>query len=138
MSGGIPKPALPDPAAGRGARRNPFKLTPDPEPAAEPTPPDPAQAAAPAPTAHRGDSPPSQPRTRVARPKRPANTTDVLLSLPLDLHERLESVIAYTYPVTGVRTKQAFLRSAVERACQELEERYNGGNRWPDVPKNRR
>lgn len=69
------------------------------------------------------------------RPKRPADSTDVLLSLPTELSERLESVIAYTYPHTGVKTKQQFIRAAIMRACAEHEARFNDGARWPPIPK---
>ncbi|MCX4099105.1 hypothetical protein [Nocardia sp. alder85J] len=56
------------------------------------------------------------------------------MSLPTGLAMRMESVIAYTYPQTGINTQAAFIRSAIARACAELEQRFNDGNSWPELP----
>ncbi|MEW1738796.1 hypothetical protein AB0346_22875 [Nocardia beijingensis] len=143
----IPKPDLPDPRT--ASSRNPFArratAAPEPdeeprrpstEPVSEPTAnrknsahmgkvPEPAVATAPA------DAGEEQPR----RNKRLAASKDILLSLPADLKQRMESVLAYTYPHTGVQHQQAFIRNAIAQACSELEERYNNGYQWPPLPK---
>lgn len=69
------------------------------------------------------------------RANRPADTVDILLSVPTELADRLESVLAYTYPHTGVKTKQQFVRTAIAQACAEHEQRFNSGERWPAIPK---
>lgn len=120
----IPKPPLPNPEQPVSPRRNPFdRRPPQPtvseEPQVEPS------------RGHMGD----RAERGARRPKRPADSTDILLSLPTELSERLESVIAYTYPHTGVKTKQQFIRAAILRACAEHEARFNDGDRWPAVPK---
>jgi hypothetical protein len=121
----IPSPGLPDPGEVRPAR-NPFgrnaSRPPEQEPQREPS------------RGHmagRGDG--GDPGQR--RDRRPADSTDILLSIPTELAERLESVLAYTYPHTGIKTKQQFIRDAVRRACAEHEARFNDGDRWPPVPK---
>ncbi|WP_369028700.1 hypothetical protein, partial [Nocardia farcinica] len=57
------------------------------------------------------------------RSKRLAGSSDVLLSLPSDLKDRMESVIAYTYPHTGINQQQAFIRWSITKLCAELEAR---------------
>ncbi|BCK59465.1 MULTISPECIES: hypothetical protein [Nocardia] len=69
------------------------------------------------------------------RSKRLAGSSDVLLSLPSDLKDRMESVIAYTYPHTGINQQQAFIRWSITKLCAELEARYNDGAQWPEIPK---
>ncbi|WP_280461015.1 hypothetical protein [Nocardia carnea] len=69
------------------------------------------------------------------RSKRLAGSSDVLLSLPSDLKDRMESVIAYTYPHTGINQQQAFIRWSITKLCTELEARYNDGAQWPEIPK---
>ncbi|MFD4407599.1 hypothetical protein ACFWPH_33020 [Nocardia sp. NPDC058499] len=69
------------------------------------------------------------------RTKRLAGSSDVLLSLPSDLKDRMESVIAYTYPHTGINQQQAFIRWSITKLCAELEARYNDGAQWPEIPK---
>ncbi|WP_280186328.1 MULTISPECIES: hypothetical protein [Nocardia] len=72
------------------------------------------------------------------RSKRLAGSSDILLSLPSDLKERMKSVIAYTYPHTGINEQQAFLRWSVSKLCAELEDRYNDGKQWPEIPKKKK
>ncbi len=55
--------------------------------------------------------------------------------MPTDLKNRMESVIAYTRPHTGIDSQQEFIRQAVAKACAEHEARMNNGERWPDVVK---
>lgn len=69
------------------------------------------------------------------RNKRLADSSDILLSLPDDLKKRMESVIAYTYPHTGINQQSVFIRTAIAKLCKEHEVRYNEGERWPKVPK---
>jgi hypothetical protein len=128
----IPSPELPDPAAAAPPRRNPFGRHREIEKPAERAPEPPASA----PTAHRGTTP-DRKSTRREKPrsKRLSGSRDVLLSLPAELQERMESVIAYTYPHTGVRTQQAFIRAAIAQACADHEDRYNDGEPWPPIPK---
>lgn len=146
----IPKPDLPDPRT--ASSRNPFArrataLEPEEEqrrPSTEPAPklsanrersapmgkaPEPAAETAPPAEAVDG-----QPR----RNKRLVASKDILLSLPADLKQRMESVLAYTYPHTGVQHQQVFIRNAIAQACAELEERYNNGYQWPPLPKSGR
>ena len=120
---GIPKPPLPDPAAPIPPR-NPFGRS-------SVRPPEPEEPQYEGSRGHMGDRADAEPR----RPKRPADSTDILLSVPTELSERLESVLAYTYPHTGVKTKQQFIREAIRRACAEHEARFNDGQQWPQVPK---
>lgn len=122
----IPKPELPKPDTAAAPRRNPFGRR-DPQ-STSPIVDEPQHAAS---RGHMGNSASRDAR----RPKRPADTTDILLSLPTELAERLESVLAYTYPHTGVKTKQQFIRTAIAQACADHENRYNDGDRWPPIPK---
>jgi hypothetical protein len=69
------------------------------------------------------------------RNKRLADSSDVLVSMPDALKKRMESVIAYTYPHTGVNQQSAFIRAAIAKYCTEHEARYNGGDPWPEIPK---
>lgn len=145
----IPKPDLPDPRT--ASSRNPFarRATAAPEPTDEP----PRLTAEPVsepipttqPSAHRGATPKSMseapaevPDTAADQPrrnKRLVASKDILLSLPADLKQRMESVLAYTYPHTGIQHQQVFIRNAIAQACAELEERYNNGYQWPPLPK---
>ncbi|MGY2025801.1 hypothetical protein [Nocardia gipuzkoensis] len=145
----IPKPDLPDPRT--ASSRNPFarRATAAPEPTEErprptveavsetiatkersaprgATPKSTTEAPAQAP-----DTAEDQPR----RNKRLMASKDILLSLPADLKQRMESVLAYTYPHTGIQHQQVFIRNAIAQACAELEERYNNGYEWPPLPK---
>ncbi|WP_433603749.1 hypothetical protein ACQPXH_33155 (plasmid) [Nocardia sp. CA-135953] len=122
----IPQPGLPDPEDAPKPKRNPFGRRPPTAPTTE----EPQHEAS---RGHMGDRASKEAR----RPKRPADTTDILLSVPTELSERLESVLAYTYPHTGVKSKQAFIRAAIARACAEHEARFNDGDRWPAVPRPR-
>jgi len=120
----IPKPALPDPD------RNPFGRNRAPQTAADQQ----GRSNHRGDRSHRGTS--GDTDTKAARRnKRPIDTRDILLSLPTELADRMESVIAYTIPHTGVRTQQDFIRRAIAQACAELEDRYNHGESWPTIPK---
>jgi hypothetical protein len=135
--------SLPDPAEAQPAR-NPFGRGRTPE---KPTGPAEDSAAdeqeGPSATsgtrAHRGSGKAAGGSKKAGegteRNKRLAGSKDVLLSLPEDLAKRMESVIAYTYPHTGINQQAAFIRSAIAKSCAELEARFNDGNRWPEIPK---
>jgi hypothetical protein len=130
MSTAIPQPPLPDPADPH-QRRNPFNRrardTETSDDQQEKTTNTDSGG-----SAHRGNSAGTGGRPRS---KRMAGSRDVLLSLPAELQQRMESVIAYTYPYTGVKTQQAFIRNAIARACAQEEARFNNGDQWPPVPK---
>lgn len=129
MSKEIPAPQLP---AARAPRRNTF-----------------AQAAAPAqreaeaatPPAASPSRPPSQPVSTPEvevgakeRSKRMEGTKDILLSMPSSQKERMEATIAHTQAYTGVKHQQVFIRTAVERLCEQLERQYNNGQRYTLPP----
>lgn len=117
----IPKPDLPPPSRNPFGRSGTEQRVDQPERAPKPN------------RGHRGEEARNTAKPR--RAKRPADTRDVLLSLPTDLATRMESVIAYTYPHTGVKTQQAFIRQAIAQACADMEDRYNDGEMWPAIPK---
>lgn len=129
MSKEIPAPQLP---AARAPRRNTF-----------------AQAAAPAqrepeaapPSVAPQSKPPTQPTNAPAieggakeRSKRMEGTRDILLSMPSSQKERMEATIAHTQAFTGVKHQQVFIRTAVERLCEQLEQQYNHGQRYALPP----
>ena len=122
MSGGIPTPDFPTPAA--RPRRSTF-----------------AQAAA----AEKGDQPPQQPRAAQpavppapvpapARPNRKAATTDILLSLDEDLKQRMVNTIAGSAMHTGIKQQQMFIRHAIKQLCERIEADYNRGEQYPTPP----
>ncbi|MFD3431294.1 hypothetical protein [Nocardia fluminea] len=117
----IPKPPLPDPD------RNPFGRNRTPKTGLEQQEND-SHTGHMATGADTGAKPPR-------RNRRPADTRDILLSLTTELADRMESVIAYALPHTGVRTQQDFIRRAIAQACADLEDRYNDGDSWPAIPK---
>nr|WP_294637906.1 hypothetical protein [uncultured Rhodococcus sp.] len=125
MSKEIPAPQLP---AARAPRRNTF-----------------AQAAAPAQREAEAATPlvapPAQsvntPEVEVGakeRSKRMEGTKDILLSMPSSQKERMEATIAHTQAYTGVKHQQVFIRTAVERLCEQLERQYNNGQRYTLPP----
>ncbi|OZD12034.1 hypothetical protein CH253_22835 [Rhodococcus sp. 06-156-3C] len=61
-------------------------------------------------------------------------TRDILLSMPISQKERMEATIAHTQAFTGVKHQQVFIRTAVERLCEQLEQQYNRGERYPMPP----
>ncbi|WP_194150320.1 hypothetical protein [Prescottella subtropica] len=94
--------------------------------------------ATPAPVAQRGDATPESVAQQqpVADPaprekKRKAATTDILLSLDVDLKERMVAALAHTRPRTGITSQQMFIRVAIEQLCARLETDYNGGQEFP-------
>jgi hypothetical protein len=64
------------------------------------------------------------------RSKRPVNSKDILLSVPEDLKGRMEATIAHTYPYTGIKHQQAFIRQAISELCSKLEGQHNNGKRY--------
>lgn len=125
MSKEIPAPQLP---AARAPRRNTF-----------------AQAAAPAQREAGAATPPVAPPSQPAntpevevgareRSKRMEGTKDILLSMPSSQKERMEATIAHTQAYTGVKHQQVFIRTAVERLCEQLERQYNNGQRYTLPP----
>ena len=71
------------------------------------------------------------------RSKRLADSSDVLVALPDALKKRMESVIAYTYPHTGINQQSVFIRAAIAKSCAELEARFNNGDPWPETQSER-
>lgn len=131
----IPPPPLPDPQ--EAARRNPFAR-------ARAAAPEPAAATLESDTGHSGDSAHSGTGNAAGegtesggtskRTKRMARSKDKLVSLPLDLAERLESVVAYTHPFTGNSEHSVFIREAIAEKCARMEAQFNNGKRWPPIP----
>lgn len=68
------------------------------------------------------------------RSKRMEGTRDILLSIPISQKERMEATIAHTQAFTGVKHQQVFIRTAVQRLCEQLEEQYNRGERYALPP----
>ncbi|WP_230595578.1 hypothetical protein [Rhodococcoides fascians] len=78
---------------------------------------------------------PDEPRERKEqRSKRMEGTRDILLSMPISQKERMEATIAHTQAFTGVKHQQVFIRTAVERLCEQLEQQYNRGDRYAMPP----
>ena len=90
-------------------------------------------------SAHRGSAKPAGKGKNSGegseRSKRLADSSDVLVALPDALKKRMESVIAYTYPHTGINQQSVFIRAAIAKSCAELEARFNNGDPWPEIPK---
>jgi len=137
--------SLPDPAT---SARNPFgRGSRGPDKPAVPT--DDAAAderestsATSGTTAHSGSSKApgkaKKPGEGSERSKRLAGSSDILLSVPDELKRRMESVIAYTYPHTGIQHQQEFIRAAIAKSCAEYEARFNNGDQWPEIPKKKK
>ncbi|WP_245814088.1 hypothetical protein [Rhodococcus marinonascens] len=64
-------------------------------------------------------------------PKRMGGTKDILLSLPEELKDRMQATVAFTYPYTGIKHQQAFIREAITQLCMQMEGQYNNGEEWP-------
>ncbi|WP_260973473.1 hypothetical protein [Mycolicibacterium llatzerense] len=73
--------------------------------------------------------PPSEPEPQPqARNKRIAGESkDILLSMPDVEKARMVNTIAHTTPRTGIKHQSKFIRYAVAKLCQELEDQYNNG-----------
>jgi hypothetical protein len=54
-------------------------------------------------------------------------SADVLLSLPVELKERMVNTIAWTRPYTGISQQQKFIRKAIADLCDRLEDEFNAG-----------
>ncbi|AYF78137.1 hypothetical protein D7D52_34780 [Nocardia yunnanensis] len=142
MSNKLPNPLgdLPDPAEAKAAR-NPFaRHDSAPETPAAPADDSSDEQDTPsATTAPRGSSKSAGKSGKAGeeseRSKRLAGSSDILLSLPTDLKDRMERVIAYTRPYTGVDSQQEFIRRAVAKACAEHEGQYHNGERFPAIVK---
>lgn len=126
---GIPEPARPAPRSAR--TRNVFAQAAESNKTEAETPATSRQPdATPAPVAQR---PAAAPETRGKRreDKRKAATTDILLSLEIDLKERMVATLEHTRPRTGITSQQKFIRIAVEQLCARLEADYNNGEPFP-------
>lgn len=131
----IPEPRMPAPRAPR--QRNAFAQAASPP--VQPSPPrspenEPAQDAA---DRHRSVQPSTGAESNAGvkeRSKRMEGTRDILLSMPSSQKERMEATIAHTQAFTGVKHQQVFIRTAVERLCEQLEQQYNQGHRYPLPP----
>lgn len=138
----IPDPQLPPPRAARPPR-NAFAQAataanmsipanelqqgaPQNNQAAETKPP--TQQSAPSPDAALSNS--------KERTKRMEGTRDILLSMPISQKERMEATIAHTQAFTGIKHQQVFIRTAVQKLCEQLEGEYNRSERYPMPPSN--
>lgn len=54
-------------------------------------------------------------------------SADVLLSLPVELKERMVNTITWTQPYTGIGHQQKFIRKAIADLCERLEDEFNAG-----------
>lgn len=53
-------------------------------------------------------------------------SADILLTLPVELKERMVNTITWTRPYTGIGQQQKFIRKAITDLCERLEE-FNSG-----------
>lgn len=65
------------------------------------------------------------------RPKRKVATTDILLSVDVELKERMVAALLHTQARTGITSQQQFIRVAIEQLCSRIEEHYNAGDPFP-------
>lgn len=110
---GIPEPARPTPHK----RRSAFAAA------------GPSQVATPSAVA-----PVAQPAPPVADArgrKRKAATTDILLSLPVEMKDRMVATLEHTRPRTGITSQQQFIRTAIEQLCGRLEAEFNESQPFP-------
>lgn len=139
---GIPEPARPAPR-----RRNTFAQaaqtmkTADATPATGATPATDTtqQAPAPQPAAQPVQAAPTvvaQQQPATAPKKRKAATTDILLSLEVDLKDRMVATLEHTRPRTGIKSQQLFIRTAIDQLCSRLEAEYNNGEAFPPPASN--
>ena len=54
-------------------------------------------------------------------------SADILLSLPVELKERMVNTITWTRPYTGISHQQKFIRKAITDLCDRFEEEFNAG-----------
>jgi hypothetical protein len=60
--------------------------------------------------------------------KRPSGeSADILLSLSIELKDRMVNAIAWTQPYTGIGHQQRFIRKAIADLCDRLEDEFNAG-----------
>lgn len=109
---GIPEPARPAPHK----RRSAFAGAAQPQETA------PAPVSPPTPVADVVDA-----RGR----KRKAATTDILLSLPVEMKDRMVATLEHTRPRTGITSQQQFIRTAIEQLCSRLETELNESKPFP-------
>lgn len=64
---------------------------------------------------------------RMARSDLGRKSADILLSLPVELKERMVNTITWTQPYTGIGHQQKFIRKAITDLCDRLEEQFNAG-----------
>ncbi|MCP9276581.1 MULTISPECIES: hypothetical protein [Mycolicibacterium] len=66
--------------------------------------------------------------------KRPSGeSADILLSLPIELKDRMVNAIAWTLPYTGIGHQQRFIRKAIADLCDRLEDEFNAGKEFDPV-----
>lgn len=63
--------------------------------------------------------------------KRKAATTDILLSLPVEMKDRMVATLEHTRPRTGITSQQQFIRTAIEQLCGRLEAEFNEAQPFP-------
>ena len=54
-------------------------------------------------------------------------SADILLSLPVELKERMVNTITWTRPYTGISHQQKCIRKAITDLCDRFEEEFNAG-----------
>ncbi|OKH70263.1 hypothetical protein EB74_28080 [Mycobacterium sp. SWH-M5] len=60
-------------------------------------------------------------------------SADILLSLPIELKDRMVNTIAWTRPYTGICHQQRFIRKAIADLCDRLEDEFNAGEAFDPV-----
>lgn len=90
---------------------------------AQPEPPQPPTGAgAPATVAPQDGPPPQSRNKRIA-----AASKDILLTMPEDEKTRMVNTITNTAARTGIMHQSKYIRFAISKLCEELEQRYNNG-----------
>ncbi|WAL49707.1 MULTISPECIES: hypothetical protein [Rhodococcus] len=59
--------------------------------------------------------------------KRKTATTDILLSIDVELKERMVATLLHTQASTGITSQQQFIRVAIDQLCSRIERDYNSG-----------
>lgn len=133
MSPSIPEPARPSPRSTRNTfQQAATTMRPDTaeEPATSGPAPSPQKVGRRRELSEPERAAPATKRKRITR----VPTTDVLLTLPEELKERMVNVQAHTQARTGITSQQAFIRYAISQLCARLEEQHNGGALFDPVP----
>lgn len=129
MSSAIPKPSFPS-----RPRCSSIAQAAASESAAPPAAP---PAVTPEPPAPRAATAQPAPAAATSNPKRLGGvTTDILLTIPVEEKERLVNSMTWTAPHTGIKHQSKFIRYAITKLCEDLENRFNNGEPFspPAIP----